>query len=163
MKQFRNPFRGKACVVTAILLCGLLICRPVMAGERGFFTPRRSLGLAFLGGSALLAKEGMDFKTEADDFFERYEKATDPTEIDRLYRRTNNRDVKSQVSWALSAAFAVSGLRLVFIGGAEKSSERLQSARAEKDSPVIGAVRGIEFESRLDPGRIGFSLKKRFF
>ena len=48
MKQFRNPFRGKACVVTAILLCGLFICRPVMAGERGFFAPRRALGLAFL-------------------------------------------------------------------------------------------------------------------
>lgn len=163
MKQFRNPFRGKACIVTALLLCGLFICRPVMAEERGFFTPRRTLGLAFLGGSALLAKQGVDFKSEADDFYERYEKATDQTEIDRLYRRTNNRDVKSQVSWALSAAFAVSGLRLVFIGGAETSNERQQLTRGEKESPVMGAVRGIEFESRLDPGGIGFSVKRRFF
>ena len=163
MKRFWNPFRGKACVVAVVLFCGLFIYQPVMAGQLGSFTPRRTLGLVFMGGSALLAKQGMDFKADADDFYERYEKATDPTEIDRLYRRTNNRDVKSQVSWALSAAFAVSGLRLVFVGGAETSNESPKSARAEKDSPVIGAVRGIEFESRLDPGRIGFSLKKRFF
>jgi len=149
--------------VAAIFLCGMFVCRPVVAEGRGFFTVRRSLGLAFLGGSAVLAKQGLDFKDEADEFYDRYNKATDPEEIDRLYQRTNNRDVKSQVSWALAAAFAISGVRLVVAKDVDTPFERRNASRTAKKTARTGAVRGFQFETRVDPGKIGFHLKKSFF
>lgn len=79
-------------------------------------TMRRALGVAFLTGSAVLTSKGFDYRDQADEFYDAYRAADDPVEIDRFYQRTANRDVKSQVSWALAAACGVTGLRLLFTG-----------------------------------------------
>ena len=162
MKRFRNFPGNQISTLLVFLLCLLLVSPPVEAGERRILTPRRALGLAFLGGSAALVKRGMDFKEEADELYERYEKATDPQEIDRLYRRTNNRDVKSQVSWALAAAFAVSGLRLILTGETETEFGRFRSFGTKE---LLSGLPGwrIEVESRADGGGIGIGLRRSFF
>jgi len=130
-------------------------------------TARRALGLVFIGGSAALASQGFDYREEADDFYDAYEVAVDPVEIDRLYQRTTNRDVKAQVSWALAAAFGISGLRLLLTGDAEIQS----SASTAGADAVAGAPRsrpGPELASLsiapvADGRRVGLQLNHRFF
>ena len=129
--------------------------RPALAEEvQGFFTARRSLGLMFLGGSAVLLKQGMDFHDEADELYALYEAAETPEDADRLYARTNNRDIKSQVSWALAGAFAVSGVRLILRSGTPSSALARPYTRAEPATYV---------EPHVSSGRLGVVLKQSFF
>lgn len=120
------------------------------AGSRSLITLRRTFGLAFLAGGAALAAKGFDYKDEADAFYEAYRAADDAAEIQKLYQRTTNRDVKSQVSWALAAACGVTGLRLLFTGGGE-----LQAA-ALPGSPTLSLV------PARAPGGLGLRLQRRF-
>ena len=73
-------------------------------GVKETLTLRRALGLASLGGGVALAVKGFEYRDDADGFYDAYQVAKDPVEIDRLYQRSTNRDVKSQVSWALAGA-----------------------------------------------------------
>ena len=159
MKRVRASLRGKFLIVLVALLCGGLLGQPIAAGAEGFFTKRRSLGLAFVGGSAVICKVGLDYKNDADDFYDRYKRASDPIEIGRLYQRTNNRDIKSQISWALGAAFAVSGLRLILTSGPEKSYDR---AKLSENGMKTG-IGGLELDGQVDRGRFGLRLKKSFY
>lgn len=122
-------------------------------GTGGLFSARRSLGVAFLAGSAFLALQGNDFKDEADRFYDQYEAASDPDEIARFYQRTTNRDVKSQVSWALAAAVGITGLRLVLTGNdssTEQLSHKVHSASALTVAPnVTSRVVGLRLQSRF--------------
>ena len=120
----------------------------------GLFTARRSLGAAFLAGGAYLVLQGNDFKDEADRFYDRYEAATDPDEIDKFYQRTTNRDVKSQVSWALAAAFGVTGLRLILTGNDAPSADMALDARPDASLSISPAV---------TPSALGLRLQRRFF
>ena len=141
-------------LVAALAMDGM--GHPAVAEEsQGFFTARRSLGLMFLGGSAALLKQGMDFHDEADELYALYEAAETPEDADRLYARTNNRDIKSQVSWALAGAFAVSGVRLILRSGTPSSARygRLHM-RAEPATYV---------EPHVSSGRLGVVLKQSFF
>ena len=139
------------------LLCGQLLVRPAAAEDgQGIITSRRSLGIVFVGGSLFLPKQGFDFRSEADDLYEKYKKAGTAEEADRLYTRTNNRDVKSQVSWALAAAFALSGTRLLLAKG--DRSKRMATGVA-----VPGSKPGFSLEPQIEPQRVGFQLKRRFF
>ena len=71
-------------LVAALAMDG--IGHPAVAEvSQGFFTARRSLGLMFLGGSAALLKQGMDFHDEADELYALYEAAETPEDADRLY------------------------------------------------------------------------------
>jgi len=153
MERIRDYLSAKFPAVMVALLCAVLLVRPAAAEDGKIFTPRRSLGLVFLGGSAVMLKVGFDYKDKADDFYERYKRAVDPGEIERLYSRTNNRDIKSQISWALSAAFAISGLRLILSEGSKTSYGGRVALPAE----------GLRLESRIDSERIGFSLNRHFF
>lgn len=119
------------------------------AGSRSLITFRRTLGLAFLAGGAALAAKGFDYKDEADAFYESYQAADDAAEIQKLYQRTTNRDVKSQVSWALAAACGVTGLRLLFTGGGEVRA-------ALPGSPSLSVVPAPA------PGGLGLRLQRRF-
>ena len=161
MKRAWKSACGKSTAALVVLLCGILAGQPAMAEGEGFFTSRRSLGMVFLGGSVVLVKQGLDFKDEADGFYDRYKLATDSKEIDRLYQRTNNRDVKSQVSWAMAAAFGVSGLRLILSGGSAKSYQKAKAPAAK--TAIASGGPGLSLESQIDPGRIGLRLKKSFF
>ena len=132
------------------------IRHPVVAEEgQRFFTARRSLGLMFLGGSAALLKQGMDFNDDANELYALYEVAETPEDADRLYARTNNRDIKSQVSWALAGAFAVSGLRLILRSGTPSS--------ASYGRPHTRAEPATYVETHLSSGRLGVVLKQSFF
>tara|TARA_Y100001978_G_scaffold165077_1_gene152340 strand:- start:1252 stop:1710 length:459 start_codon:yes stop_codon:yes gene_type:complete len=132
------------------------IGHPAVAEEgQGFFTARRSLGLMFLGCSAALLKKGMDFNEDADELYALYEAAETPEDADRLYARTNNRDIKSQVSWALASAFAVSGVRLILRSGTPSSA--LYGRPHTRAEPVTYV------EPHLSSGRLGVVLKQSFF
>ncbi len=119
-------------------------------GSGSLITFRRTLGLAFLAGSAALTARGFDYKDEADAFYEAYKAADDQAEIQKLYQRTTNRDVKSQVSWALAAACGVTGLRLLFTGGGEFRGV----ASAGSPSLSLGPVAA--------PRILGLRLQRRF-
>lgn len=144
-------FHRLAAALLGIVLCGHLLVQPVEAEEKQrSFIGRRSLGVLFIGGSLALVKQGFSFSNEADDLYAKYRKAGSAEEADRLYTRTNNRDVKSQVSWALAAAFALSGTRLLL-------SKDAGSYRNEKVTP------GFLLETQLQPRGIALQLKRRFF
>jgi hypothetical protein len=120
----------------------------------GLFTVRRSLGVAFLAGSAILTLQGFDLKDEADRFYESYEAATDPDEIEKFYQRTTNRDVKSQVSWALATACGITGLRLLLTGGDDDGSPSL-SDRAAGERP-------LSLVPTVTPRTVGLRLQRQF-
>ena len=151
-------FHRLAVAALGALLCGHLLVQPVVAegNKQGAFTARRSLGLLFIGSSLLLTKQGFDFRSEADELYAKYKEAKRREEADRLYTRTNNRDVKSQVSWALAAAFALSGTRLIL--SKTKGVRRMAKvAKAPRVEP------GFLLEPQIEPRRIGLHLKRRFF
>lgn len=126
-----------------------------MSGSSGgLFTVRRSLGVAFLAGSAILTLQGFDLKDEADRFYESYEAATDPDEIEKFYQRTTNRDVKSQVSWALATACGITGLRLLLTGGDDDGSPSL-SDRAASERP-------LSLVPTVTPRTVGLRLQRQF-
>jgi len=114
------------------------------------------LGFLFLGSSLALTKQGFDFRNEADDLYARYNKADSEEEIGRLYSRTNNRDIKSQVSWALAAAFAVSGARLLL-------SDKDGASLSEKRFFQPTMAPGFSLEPQLERRHLGLSLMRRFF
>ena len=121
------------------------------AGSGSLITVRRTLGLAFLAGGAALTARGFDYKDEADAFYEAYQAADDAAEIQKLYQRTTNRDVKSQVSWALAAACGVTGLRLLFTGGEVRAAVR----------PGIPST-SLSLVPAPTPGGLGLRLQRRF-
>ena len=96
-----------------------------------------------------MAKKGLDLHRDADDLYARYKRAERADEASRLYRRTNNRDIKSQVSWALSAAFAISGARLMLRGKSEQNNRPggkwVLSGPAEVKGVDLGLVRAWRF------------------
>lgn len=120
------------------------------ADGSGLITFRRTLGLAFLAGAGALTARGFDYKDEADAFYEAYKAADDDAEIQKLYQRTTNRDVKSQVSWALAAACGATGLRLLFTGGGEFRGA------ASAGSPSLSLV------PVAAPRILGLRLQRRF-
>jgi len=81
---------------------------------RPAFSGRTLLGLALAGGGYYFVKKGFDYHREADALYDRYLDALNPAEISLLYERTNKRDLKSKVSWALGGVMAVGGIRLAF-------------------------------------------------
>ena len=150
-------FHRLAAAILGAVLCAHLLVQPVAAEEKkSSFTARRSLGILFIGGSLVLTKQGFSFRDEADELYIKYKKAGSAEEADRLYTRTNNRDVKSQVSWALAAAFALSGSRLLL----SKDGGSYRMAKAQK---AAKATPGFLLEPQLEPRRIGLQLKRRFF
>ena len=120
------------------------------ADGSGLITFRRALGLAFLAGGAALTARGFDYKDEADAFYEAYKAADNQAEIQKLYQSTTNRDVKSQVSWALAAACGATGLRLLFTGGGEFRGA------ASAGSPSLSLV------PVAAPRILGLRLQRRF-
>ena len=139
----------------------------VEAGVGDYLSARRTVGLTFLGAGTALALKGFDYRDEADAFYADYQRAADPIEINRLYQRTTNRDIKAQVSWALAAACGIGGLRLLATGGSEGR------ARGESEtSPAAGASRiqdapkpRLQLRTRVDPLKrhFGLEISKPFF
>ncbi|MEW6753486.1 MAG: hypothetical protein AB1505_21255 [Candidatus Latescibacterota bacterium] len=154
--------RSGTCARIAVLGLALVVVlaeTPTGARADGLVTARRALGVAFLGGSVALAKQALDYDEQGDDLYRRYKQAVEEDEIERLYQRTNNRDVKSQVSWALSAAFAISGLRLLLTEGPRQVSSGPSSRRSVEPAPGTD----LRLQGRLDAGSVRLDLMRRFF
>ena len=102
--------------VVVLLLSACIAGTPSVssADVPSLLTARRIAGVACLGGSALLLRKGLDYHDEADGLYARYEAATESAEAERLFDRTSNKDIKSQVSWVIAGAFAVNGIRLLW-------------------------------------------------
>lgn len=100
-----------------------LCCLPVLAlltggvtssaQAKSFFTPRRTFGVLFLGGSVFMAKKAIDFRRDANRIYDAYKQAQTAQEAERLFERSSDQDTKSQMSIGLSAVMLVSGLRLL--------------------------------------------------
>ena len=151
MKQSSFPQRLRGLgIALATLALTVLGAVPGFAEE--LVSPRRALGVALLGGSLLLAKQGVDLHRDADDLYARYKEADRPQEASRLYRRTNNRDIKSQVSWALSAAFAITGARLLWRGRSDSEHKQRPGGSWVLSGPA--EIRGVD---------LGLARSWRFF
>ena len=138
--------------VISMLAFLLLSVVGVQAEQRSLLSARRLTGVAFLGGSVILLKKGNEYHDEADEFYKSYESATEPEEAERFYDRTTNRDVKSQVSWALAAAFAVSGVRLALFSNDDGKPPGV-------DAPDR---RNFYAEPWMEGGRFGLRLRKNW-
>ena len=159
MRSEIRPYRALALAIAL----SLSLAGSSWAGVKEQITVRRAVGVVFLGGSVFLTLQGFDYKDEADEFYDRYQKAIDPVEIDRLYQRTTNRDVKSQVSWALAGAFAISGVRLLLTGNSGKD-KRPSSTRQRPTARKHSKSDRLVIQPRLRQHReVGIELKKPFF
>ncbi|MDA0333780.1 MAG: hypothetical protein O2782_01285 [bacterium] len=135
---------------------------PRSPGTHGFLTVRRSLGAVFLAGSVVLVMQGFDLKDQADGFYAAYESATDPAEIEKFYQRTTNRDVKSQVSWALAAAFGITGLRLALTGG-DSGPASMQTGALASTATEPGTGSSLSLVPAVSPRVVGLALQRHFF
>jgi hypothetical protein len=112
-------------VIAAFLALLLLTAglAPPSAEAKAFFTVRRTFSALFLGGSGYLGFRAWDYRRDANKLYKQYKSAPTSEEATSLFRRTSDRDTKSQISIALSAALLVAGLRLILWGGSEKQGE----------------------------------------
>ncbi|MFH1568331.1 MAG: hypothetical protein ABIL09_10085 [Gemmatimonadota bacterium] len=168
----RTPASKRAVAAISAALAALLsigAADPAQAELGDAVTVRRAVGLAFIGGSAALTVKGFDYRQQADDFYTAYKSAADPVEIERLYQRTTNRDVKAQVSWALAAAFGLSGLRLVLTGDVDMPEPGLTAGRKTGqagDARAKAAPAGpppVSLDAIADGRQMGLAITRRFF
>ena len=94
-----------------------ITAEPVQA--KSFFTSRRTFGVLFLGGSALMAKKAVDFRRDANRTYDAYKLARTSEEAARLFDRTDDYDTKSKMSVGLSVVLLASGLRLILSSGVD--------------------------------------------
>lgn len=116
---------------------------------RSLVTGRRVFGVLFLGASGLLAKRAQEYHEDADELYKAYKEVDlsqglsaqeAEEEAERLYKETTREDVKSQISLALSVAFALNGIRLLL-----KEDTR--------DSEFSNTPRTLELSVKGDPSR----------
>lgn len=132
-----------------LLTAGFL---PPGAEAKSLFTVRRTFTVLFLGGSGYLGFRAWDYRRDANRLYKEYKQATTTDQATTLFRRTSDRDTKSQISLVLSGALLVAGLRMVFWGGGDKGEEPAKSER------------GFSLDVKGHPGQkaLGMALKKRF-
>ncbi len=142
--------RLSQCACWLLLVVWMVISFAPTAEARSVFTARRTFGVLFLGGSALMAKKALDFKRDADDIYKFYKLANSAEEAGTLFDKASDRDTKSQMSIGLSAIFLVSGLRLLLDSG------------IDDNIPKIDRRIKLDVTSDLQKQSVGFALKKRF-
>ena len=111
------------------------------------------IGLLLCGGG--LVYQGFIFKDEADNIYAHYKDTKDPIEADRLFQQTSNRDIKGQVSWALGAAFAVAGLRLIL-------SRNISMYEMPSKSLTLSSSRSLEMSAGVLPQHVVLRLRTFF-
>jgi len=141
------------------VLCAALL-ETILAPSVHASVGRKAFGLLFLGASGYLAKRAQEYHEDADTSYEEY-KVIDPSqgltaeeaeeEAGRLYKETTREDVKSQISLALSIAFALNGLRLILTGDT-------------RDSEFLDTSHTLEIGVKGDParGEMRVELLRRF-
>jgi hypothetical protein len=134
-----------------------VLAQPAAAQGFGLLTARRAVGVVLLGGSAYLAKQGLELEDDADAYYAQYKRASAETEIAHWYELSNNRHIKSQVSWAVGAALAVSGARLLLTRGPEPAPAPL----AARPAPRLPG--GLELASGPTSQPLGLGVRRCFF
>jgi len=142
--------RLNQCACCLLVAAFLVVILAPVAEARSMFTARRTFGVLFLGGSALMAKKALDFKRDADDLYDVYKLASNAEEAETLFDKASDRDTKSQMSIGLSAIFLVSGLRLLIHSG------------IDDNVPKIDKRIKIDVTSDMQKQSVGIALKKRF-
>ncbi len=104
-----------------------LTAEPVQA--KSFFTSRRTFGVLFLGGSAVMAKKAIDFRRDADRSYDDYKLARTSEEAERLFDRTGDYDTKSKMSIGLSVVLLASGLRLILSSGVDEDPAKIRQKK----------------------------------
>ena len=137
------------CLSLLLLAAGLM---PPFAEAKPIFTVRRTFTVLFLGGSGYLGFRAWDYRRDANRIYGQYKQATTSDQASTLFRRTSDRDTKSQISLALSAALLVAGLRLMFWGGSDKGEEP-----AKLDRGITLGVTG-----RPDQKSVGVTIQRNF-
>jgi len=132
-------------------LLGILFCAGSVSAEQERTNSRRTWGLAFCAGSAVLLKKGWDFHRQADEFYDIYRRATDERDAEQFFDRADNRDVKSQMSFLVAGAFAVAGWQFLSRGEGER----------ETGSKILGLEVATQIEA--DRGGVILALQRRFF
>jgi hypothetical protein len=136
-----------ACVLAAVLLSATAVST---VEARSFFTARRTFGTLFLAGSLVMAKKAHTFRQDANELYDAYKVARNADEAEVLYRRTSDRDTKSQMSIGLSAVLLASGLRLLLTSGVDDNIPKLDrrlkldvSGDARTQSVKVGLKRAF--------------------
>ena len=109
-----------------LLALALLAAGLAPAAEAGsFLTARKTFGILFLGGSAVMTKKAVDFHRDANRVYDAYKLARTAKEADLLFQRSSDRDTKSQMSIGVSVVLLVSGLRLLMFSGVDDNIPKI--------------------------------------
>ena len=145
-------------IVHGFLAIWLMLCS--LAGpvhSESFFTVRRTFGVLFLGTSAILAKRAVDFRSDANKTFDRYELAANAKEAEELFQRTSDRDTKSQMSAALSAVLLISGLRLLLSSSVDHNIPKMERGLKPGYKDI-----SMQLKSDVHTGQVGVAISKGF-
>ena len=143
-----KSLRQFICCVVALVL--VITSTPQLALAKSYLNARRTFGFLFLGGSALMAKKALDFRSDANEIYDAYKVARTAEEAKRLFQRTSDRDTKSQMSIGLSVVMLVSGLRLLLASG------------VDDNIPKIDRRLKIDLESNIQSRKLEVALKRSF-
>ena len=149
--------RTAACIVMAATL-SCLLAAPASAGPR-WFGVQRLVGAALVAAGGVALQQGFDYRDQSDRFHERARLATDTAEQARLSELSDNRSVKSQVTWALAGSLALGGVRLLATApmpDVPKANSTATAARRQS-GPERPAVAGL-----VRPGQVGLRLRLSF-
>jgi len=140
-------------------LVGCLTVFSLVGSVQGesFFTVRRTFGVLFLSGSAILAKRAVDFRKDANSTFEQYEIASSARLADELFERTSDRDTKSQMAGGLSVVLLVSGLRLLLASGVDGNIPKMDRGLRPDGKQV-----SVRLKSDVQTGQVGVAISKGF-
>ncbi len=139
-------------------LVGCLMVFSLVAPVQGesFFTVRRTFGVLFLSGSAILAKRSVDFRKDANLTFGQYKIASSARLADELFERTSDQDTKSQMAGGLSVVLLVSGLRLL-ASGVDGNIPKMDR-RLRRDGKHVS----VRLKSDVQTGQVGVAISKEF-
>ena len=139
-------------------LVGCLMVFSLVAPVQGesFFTVRRTFGVLFLSGSAILAKRSVDFRKDANLTFGQYKIASSARLADELFERTSDQDTKSQMAGGLSVVLLVSGLRLL-ASGVDGNIPKMDR-RLRRDGKHVS----VRLKSDVQTGQVGVAISKGF-
>ncbi len=136
--------------------CLLNLSAAASVRAESLFTVRRTFGALFVGGSALLAKRALDFRSDADDIYDRYLLAASSAEAEELYKRTSDRDTKSQMAAGLSVVMFVSGLRLLLASGVDDNIPKMDRGLMIKEDF------SVNLNSDVYNKQLGVALSRQF-
>lgn len=149
--------RTVATIVVAAAL-GCLVAAPASAGPR-WFGVQRLVGAALVVAGGVALQQGFDYRDQSDGFHDRARMATDTAEQARLGELSDNRSVKSQVTWALAGSLALGGVRLLIAAPMPEVPTGYSNPMAwqRQPAPARTVVAGM-----ARPGQVGLRLRHYF-